>query len=147
MTDAQRIQIEGRALLLFDGVCGLCNRTVRTFLKRDRRGVLLYIPLQSELAGEILARFGIHTFPDGLILVTHALTADERLHHRTDAVAQALRLVGGAWSALGGLILLFPRFLREFVYGVVARNRYRLFGRYDACPVPTLAERSRILGL
>ena len=147
MTPAEHAQIEGQSLLLFDGVCALCNRTVRTFLKRDKRGALLYIPLQSDLGREILARFDIHTFPDGLILVTHALTATQRLYHRTDAVAHALKLIGGPWAPLGALIRLFPRFLRESVYGFIARNRYRFFGQYDSCPIPTSAQHTRILGL
>jgi predicted DCC family thiol-disulfide oxidoreductase YuxK len=147
MTETERSAIEGRALLLYDGVCALCNGVVKFLMKRDRRDRFRYAPLQSELGREMLARFGILEFPDGVMLVVNALTAEERLYQRSDAVAACLRLLDGPWRGLGRAVGLIPRWLREWGYGVVARFRYRVFGRYDTCPVPSPEERGRLLGV
>ena len=147
MTEAERSAIEGRALLLYDGVCALCNGVVKFLMKRDRRDRFRYAPLQSGLGREVLARFGILEFPDGVVLVVNALTADERLYQRSDAVVASLGRLDGFWRGLGRALGLIPRWLREWGYGVVARYRYRVFGRYDSCPVPSMEERGRLLGV
>ncbi len=147
MTEVEGSAIEGRALLLYDGVCALCNGVVKFLMKRDRGDRFRYAPLQSGLGREVLARFGIREFPDGVVLVVNALTADERLYQRSDAVAASLRQLDGFWRGLGRALGLIPRWLREWGYGVVARYRYRVFGRYDSCPVPSTEERGRLLGV
>jgi predicted DCC family thiol-disulfide oxidoreductase YuxK len=147
MTEKERTEIEGRAMLLYDGVCALCNGFVRFLLKHDRLLKVRYTPLQSALGGEILARFGILALPDGVTLVTDALTPRERLFQRSDAVQAALQLLGNPWRILGKTLGFVPRPLREFGYGIVARLRYHLFGRYAICPLPPPEQRSRILGV
>jgi predicted DCC family thiol-disulfide oxidoreductase YuxK len=147
MTEVERNAIEGRALLLYDGVCALCNGVVTFMMKRDRLDRFRYAPLESELGREVLARFDIRSFPDGVVLVADALTPAERIYHRSDAVAEALQRLGGPWKQMGNALNLLPRPLREWGYGVLARYRYRLFGRYDTCPVPSPEQRSRLLGV
>jgi predicted DCC family thiol-disulfide oxidoreductase YuxK len=153
MTEAERNAIQGRALLLYDGVCALCNGVVRFLMKHDGLDKFRYAPLQSSLGREVLARFDIHTFPDGVMLLTDALTPGERLYQRSDAVAEALQLLGGRdgpggyWRLAGRTLGLLPRPWRDWGYGVVARFRYRLFGRYDTCPLPLPEQRSRLLGV
>jgi predicted DCC family thiol-disulfide oxidoreductase YuxK len=147
MTDVERNSIEGRALLLYDGVCALCNGVVQFLMKHDRLDRFRYAPLQSVLGREILARFDIHTFPDGVMLLTGALTPNERLYQRSDAVAASLQLLSAPWRLIGKVLELLPHRLRDWVYGIVARFRYRLFGRYDTCPVPPPEQRSRLLGV
>jgi predicted DCC family thiol-disulfide oxidoreductase YuxK len=147
MTEGERNAIEGRALLLYDGVCALCNGVVHFLLKRDRLDGFRYAPLQSDLGREVLARFDIHTFPDGVMLLTDALTPSEHLYQRSDAVAASLQLLGARWRLVGKALARLPRPLRDWGYGVVARFRYRLFGRYDTCPVPPPEQRSRLLGV
>jgi predicted DCC family thiol-disulfide oxidoreductase YuxK len=147
MTEAERNAIEGRALFLYDGVCALCNGVVRFLIRRDGRDRLRYAPLQSSLGREVLARFGISTFPDGVVLVTDALTPRERLYQRSDAGAASLQLLGQPWRLVGRVLALVPRPLRDWSYGIVARFRYRLFGRYDTCPLPTPEQRGRLLGV
>jgi predicted DCC family thiol-disulfide oxidoreductase YuxK len=153
MTGAERIAIEGRALLLYDGVCGLCNGVVKLLLRHDKLDKLRYAPMQSELGREILARFGEHSFPDGVVLITNVLSSDalsskERLYRRSDAVAAALQLLDTPpWCLLGKALALVPRPLREWGYGIVARLRYRVFGQYTTCPVPLPNQRSRLLGV
>jgi predicted DCC family thiol-disulfide oxidoreductase YuxK len=153
MTERESNAIEGRALLLYDGVCALCNGVVQFLMKRDRLYKFRYAPLQSGLGREVLARFDIHTFPDGVMLLTDALTPMEHLYQRSDAVAGALQLLGGPsgtsgmWRLAGRALRLLPRPLRDWGYGIVARFRYRLFGRYDTCPIPPPEQRSRLLGV
>src|ERR1700750_609849 len=97
MTEPEHAEIEGRALFLYDGVCALCNGVVQFLLKYDRHDRLRYAPLQSTLGREVLARFGIHSFPAGVVLLANALTAQENLYQRSDAVAAALRLLPAPW--------------------------------------------------
>jgi predicted DCC family thiol-disulfide oxidoreductase YuxK len=147
MTDAERNAIEGRALLLYDGVCALCNGTVQFLMKRDKPDKFRYTPLQSNLGREVLARFNIDIFPDGVMLLTDALTPLEHLYRRSDAVAAALQRLSSPWRLAGRVLGLLPRSLRDWGYGIVARYRYRLFGRYETCPIPTPEQRSRLLGV
>jgi predicted DCC family thiol-disulfide oxidoreductase YuxK len=147
MTPAEHNVIEGRALLLYDGVCALCNGVVQFLLTHDRMDKFRYAPLQSSLGREMLARFGIHTFPDGVMLLTDALTPVERLFQRSDAVAVALQLLGAPWRPAGRALAWLPHGLRDWSYGIIARFRYRLFGRYDTCPVPPPEQRNRLLGV
>lgn len=147
MTEAERSAVEGRGLLLFDGVCGLCHGVVRFLVRRDRAARLRFAPLESGLGQEVLERVGLAGFRDGVVLVTGALTAAERVFVRSDAVAQAVELLGGGWRLLGWTLRLVPKALREFGYGVVARIRYRVFGRFSVCPLPGPGERGRLLGI
>jgi predicted DCC family thiol-disulfide oxidoreductase YuxK len=147
MTQAERSAIEGRALLLYDGVCALCNGVVQFLMKRDKLDRFRYAPLQSDLGREVLARFEIYSFPDGVMLLTEALTPSQHLYQRSDGFTAALRLLGAPWGMVGAVLELVPRSLREWGYGIVARFRYRLFGRYDTCPMPLPEQRSRLLGV
>jgi predicted DCC family thiol-disulfide oxidoreductase YuxK len=150
MTEVERNAIQGRALLLYDGVCALCNGVVQFLIKRDRLDKFRFAPLQSGLGREVLGRFDIHTFPGGVMLLTDALTPAEHLYQRSDAVAEALQRLGGPsglWRLAGRALRLLPRPLRDWGYGIVARFRYRLFGRYNTCPVPPPEQRGRLLGV
>jgi predicted DCC family thiol-disulfide oxidoreductase YuxK len=147
MTEVERNAIEGRALLLYDGVCALCNGVVRFLMKHDRLDRFRYAPLQSSLGREVLARFDIYAFPDGVMLLTDALTPAEHLYQRSDAVAVSLERLSMPWRLVGRVLRLVPRPLRDWGYGIVARFRYRLFGRYDTCPLPPPEQRSRLLGV
>jgi predicted DCC family thiol-disulfide oxidoreductase YuxK len=147
MTDAERIEITGRTLILFDGVCSLCNHTIRFLMNRDPGGALCFAPNRSRLALEFLARSGITPAPETVVLITNVLTSTERLYTRSDASIEALQHLRRPWPLLGRLLSFVPRFIRETGYSVIARYRYRLFGKYDTCPIPTQAQRSRILGM
>src|ERR1700723_742987 len=147
MTQSEHNAIEGRALLLYDGVCALCNGSVKFIMKHDRLDQFRYAPLESDLGREILARFNIRASPDGVVLVTDTQQQGERIYHRSDAVAQSVRRLGAPWRMAGKLLAILPHPLRDWGYGVVAHYRYRLFGRYDSCPVPSPEQRSRLLGI
>jgi predicted DCC family thiol-disulfide oxidoreductase YuxK len=134
-------------ILLYDGVCGLCNRLVQFVLRRDPAGVFRFAALQSPLAERILARHGLDAGDlDTVYVVVNADQVDEILLPRSEAVIFVLkRLRFPFWRLTGFLLQLVPQALRSWGYGLVARRRYRMFGRYDACPLPTEDTRSRFL--
>ena len=142
-------------VLLYDGVCGLCNRTVEFLLKRDHADLFRFAALQSALGHRILEKHGANPSDlDTFYVVLDfdaALAAEakqnETLLARSDAVSFVLRELGGVWRALGGLFRLLPGTVRDWAYNVVVRHRYRILGRYDSCPVPSEADRRRFLDL
>jgi predicted DCC family thiol-disulfide oxidoreductase YuxK len=146
LIETYRSQIEGRPILLFDGVCVFCNRTVNFLLRRDPKAVLRFVPLESALGKQLLARFNAQHGPEGIVLIVDALTPSEHLSRRTDAFIEALSLLPSPWRAAGSALRVIPRGVREFVYGLIVRHRYRIFGRYETCPIPSLEQRARILG-
>ena len=133
-------------ILLYDGVCGLCNRMNQFVLRHDRADVFRFASLQSALAGRILARHGADaTDLDTVYVVVNPDQPDEHLLVRSEAVIFVLKQLGGFWG-LTGLVLQFkPRFLRDWGYRVVARNRYRFFGRSETCFLPSSENRGRFL--
>jgi predicted DCC family thiol-disulfide oxidoreductase YuxK len=131
-------------LVLYDGVCGLCNKLVRFLLRADRRNVLCFAPLQGPTAARLAERHGFALDVKTMVYVRHFGLKDERAYLRSDAVLRVLGDVGGVWWLLSGLRVV-PRFLRDPVYEFVARNRYRWFGKYDSCPLPSPDQRARFL--
>ena len=135
-------------ILLYDGVCGLCNRLVHFVLRRDRNSVLRFASLQSTFAARILARHGADPRDlDSVYVVVNYELRDERLLPRSDAVIFVLKRLGGIWTLLGHLLCTLPRPIRDWGYRVVARHRYRIFGRSEACALPAAQDRSRFLDL
>jgi predicted DCC family thiol-disulfide oxidoreductase YuxK len=134
-------------ILLYDGVCGLCNRLVQFVLRRDPAGVVRFAALQSELATRILTRHGADARDlDTVYVVVNYELSDENLLSLSDAVIFILQHLGAAdLRGAGRVLQVVPRPLREWGYRLVARNRYRIFGRYDTCPMPTEEFRSRFL--
>jgi predicted DCC family thiol-disulfide oxidoreductase YuxK len=133
-------------ILLYDGVCGLCNRLVRFILRHDHGEAFRFSSLQNARAEEILKRHGASAADlDTFYVVSDPGQASERLFARSDAVAYVLRELGGMWRVGGGLWRLLPRALRDALYNLVARHRYRIFGRLDACPLPDPRNSSKFL--
>ena len=138
-------------ILLYDGVCGLCNRLVQFVLRMDRKRVFRFASLQSALAAGILARHGVN--PGNLDAAYVVLNrggedqSDESLLARSDAAIFILRQLGGIWRITAAVLHLIPRPLRDWIYGLIARSRYRIWGRYETCPLPTEETRSRFVDL
>jgi len=127
-------------VLLYDGVCGLCNRTVRWILRHDRDGAMRFAPLDSAIGREARRLLPSLAGVDSVILLHR-----DGAWVKSTAVLEIARYVGGPWRlALIGYLL--PRALRDWMYDRVARVRYRVFGRYDACPLPPPEQRQRFLG-
>ena len=141
----------GHVLLIYDGLCGFCNGTVQWLLKRDQFDRFRFASQQSNLAQEVLRRYGIDqeamSRDNSVYLVADQDLPEERLFLRSDVTVYSLLVLGGAWKVAGRCLQIVPRRLRDAAYRLVARNRFRLAGRYDACPVPTAAERAKFVGL
>lgn len=118
-------------VLLFDGVCNLCNASVQWVLLRDRKGVFRFAALQSDTGQALLQQLGRSTDDfDSVVLVD----GDRVLLH-SDVALEIVRRLGGAWQLLY-VFKIIPRAVRDAVYRWIARNRYRWFGRRSACMLP-----------
>jgi predicted DCC family thiol-disulfide oxidoreductase YuxK len=138
--------VDGRHIIFFDGVCGLCDRAVQFVLPRDRRGRFLFAPLQSAIAVEKLAPFGVDASDlDSVFVLADARGSSPRLLARGRAILFILRELGGAWGVLARLAGVAPTVVIDWFYRRVARSRYRLFGKLDACRLPAAGERERFL--
>jgi predicted DCC family thiol-disulfide oxidoreductase YuxK len=127
-------------VLLFDGVCNLCNGFVRFVVRFDHDGVFRYAPLQSPVAQELLARHGLPTEDEAFDTVV--LVEDGECYTKSTAALRVARRLDGPWPLAYPLVFL-PRRLRDGVYDLVAEHRYRLFGRSESCQVPPPTVRER----
>jgi predicted DCC family thiol-disulfide oxidoreductase YuxK len=133
--------------ILYDGVCGLCNRLVRFILPRDRRERFRFAPLQGAWARSLLLRHGqdpnvLETF----WAVEHVGTPRERVLPRSAGILMVLRELGLPWRALT-LLAAVPRPVLDAAYSLIARLRYRLFGRHETCQRPPDGYQSRFVDL
>jgi predicted DCC family thiol-disulfide oxidoreductase YuxK len=134
-------------VLFFDGECGLCNRIVRLLLRLDRRGTLRFAPLQGPNAQAYLRHHGLPlTDFNSLIFVPNWATRERpEFLFRTDGAIAALRAVGGVRATVLAWVRFLPAAWRDALYKLVARWRYRLFGKWAACPLPRPEWRARFL--
>lgn len=127
-------------ILLFDGICNLCNRTVQFVIKRDPKALFRFVSLQSDYGQTLLKKLSLPTDNfDSFVLIT-----GKKYYLRSTAGLQVLKLMGGGWKLFYAL-MIFPRPLRDFVYGLIARARYKVFGKRDNCMVPTLEQKERFI--
>jgi len=116
-------------VLYFDGVCNLCNRVIQYVIRHDRKERFLFAPLRPEAGMEPAG--GTEAQPDSVLLVWNG-----RRYRKSAAVLQTCRLLGG-WHLLLCTGWLVPRFIRDFLYDLIARSRYRIFGKRDSCMIPS----------
>lgn len=125
-------------ILLFDGVCNLCNGAVQFILKRDSQGKFKFASLQSEPAQKLLEKFRlpVDTFR------SFVLIQGDQYSIKSTAALSVLKEIGGFWKIFYVFILV-PRKLRDFFYDLVAKSRYRIFGKRETCmiPAPELKDR------
>lgn len=127
-------------VLLFDGVCNLCNHSVQWVLRHDARGQFRFAALQSDPGRSLLLRFGLNAEQlDSVVLIDR-----DRAYIRSDAPLEVLYKLGGAWAWFYPLKAL-PRSWRDAAYDWIARNRYRWFGRREACMMPRPEWKERFL--
>lgn len=127
-------------VVVFDGMCVLCSANARFILHHDRRGHFSLAAMQGAVGAALLTRFGIDPDdPDTLIVVE----GDSALRD-SDAVLAIWRGLGWPWRA-GTMLRIVPRFARDRIYRLIARNRYRWFGRRESCFVPTPEQAARVL--
>ncbi|PYV87153.1 MAG: thiol-disulfide oxidoreductase DCC [Acidobacteria bacterium] len=130
-------------VVLYDGVCGLCNSMVKFVLRHDKRKVFKFAALQGRTAQAILRLHG--ESPGSLDTMYVVLNSGERLLSRSDAALFIGRELGGGWSTLAAVFGFLPESLRDWIYNRIARNRYRLFGQYQSCPLPDASVQERFL--
>jgi predicted DCC family thiol-disulfide oxidoreductase YuxK len=136
----------GTTIVFYDGVCGLCNRLNQFLLPRDRHARIRFAPLQSQTAGQTLARYGQDASDlDTVYVLAGWKTADERLLARSQAILHTLSLLGGGWAALARVGSIIPVSVADPIYRLVARNRYRIFGKFETCKLPPPEWRERFL--
>ncbi len=133
-------------VLLYDGVCGLCARSVQTILKYDRRGTMMFAPLQSDYGRAVVERHPALREVNSLVLLETAAAdgSGERVYVRSEAALRVAGYLGGWWRVLA-CARVIPAPLRDFVYNFVARNRYRVFGKSESCLLPPSDVRVRFL--
>jgi predicted DCC family thiol-disulfide oxidoreductase YuxK len=132
-------------IVLYDGVCGLCNRAVQFLLKRDRHDRFRFAPLQSDFAAKVLQRHGIdHTKLDTVYAVVNHGETNEQILAKGDAFLLFAKVLGGIWNvARVGRVV--PRPIRNWLYDLVAANRYRVFGKAESCMLPDPASKHKFL--
>jgi len=136
---------ESKAVVFYDGVCGLCNRAVQFLLKRDRLDRLQFASLQSDLAAKVLNRHGMD--PKGLDTVYAVLNygePNETLLAKGDAFLFFAGVIGGIWS-VARVVKILPRPVRNWLYDLVARHRYQVFGKSESCMLPDPKHRHKFL--
>jgi len=133
-------------VLFFDGECGLCQFFVRLLLRYDRRGVLLFSPLQGPTAQAFLCSHGLNTTDfDSLIFVLDLARYDTVFFQRSAGVLAALNELGGWWRWLALMLSVVPLTWLDLGYRLIARLRYRIFGHYVPKPLPNPDWARRIL--
>ncbi len=128
-------------ILFYDGVCNFCNATVQFVIKRDPLKKIYFAALQSKTAHQLLTPINSKLVHD---LTTMVYLEGDNIYTKSDAFLHLIRHLNGFWPLLS-LAMFFPRFFRNFVYDLVAKNRYRLFGKKEQCLMPTPDIRERFL--
>lgn len=127
-------------IVLFDGVCNLCNSTVQFILKRDKKERIFFTSLQAEKGQALLQQHNLPTQDFNTVVYIRNGTC----YLKSSAVLYILLDLGSFWQIFFPLIVL-PRFIRDAVYAWVARNRYRWFGRQESCMLPTPESKKRFV--
>jgi predicted DCC family thiol-disulfide oxidoreductase YuxK len=124
--------MEEKKIVLFDGVCNFCNYWVNFAIKRDPKKKLKFTTLQGDTAKGLLPRYNISpTSLSSVIFIENG-----KIYTQSSAALQICRHLKGGWKLFYGLIII-PKFIRDFFYNIIARNRYKWFGKKDSCMVPT----------
>jgi predicted DCC family thiol-disulfide oxidoreductase YuxK len=128
-----------RSIVLFDGVCNFCSDSVNFIIRHDTENRFAFAPLQSGKGIELRAKYGIDDDIDSIVLIE-----DDRAFTKSTAALRIAKRLGGIW-ALAYAFIIVPRPVRDYLYELFARYRYRLFGKKDECMLPTPEVRARFL--
>lgn len=130
-----------KKIILFDGVCNLCNSAVQYVIKYDKKDVFRFVALQSELGIEILEYIGINSKNiDSIILYEPG----KAYYYKSTAALEIAKSLGGLFT-FGTVFRIIPTEIRNYVYDYVAKNRYKWYGKQESCLLPTLAMNSKFL--
>ncbi|WP_422104396.1 thiol-disulfide oxidoreductase DCC family protein [Winogradskyella sp.] len=123
-----------KQLILFDGVCNLCNSSVLFVIRRDKNNRFLFAPLQSEVGQDIIKAFNIDTEETDSIILYNP--KERRIYHKSSAALRVAKSLGFP-THLMSIFFIVPTVLRNWIYDIIARNRYKWFGKKDSCMIPT----------
>ncbi|SRX56174.1 thiol-disulfide oxidoreductase DCC family protein [Aequorivita sp. CIP111184] len=127
-------------IILFDGVCNLCNGAVTYIIQRDKKNIFKFAALQSEIGKQLVAKFKIDTKKvDSIIFID-----GEKHYEKSTAALRISKDLSGAYPLLFGFMIV-PKFIRNAVYDYIARNRYKWFGKKESCMIPTAELKERFL--
>ncbi len=127
-------------IILFDGICNLCNSSVQFVLKHDKQGVFRFASLQSEAGQLLLQKYNLpHSNFNSFVLIE-----DDKVFLKSTAALKVAKRMSGATKYLYAFIIV-PAFIRDAIYNVIANNRYKWFGKKESCMIPTPALQSRFL--
>ncbi|HSF53425.1 MAG TPA: thiol-disulfide oxidoreductase DCC family protein [Algoriphagus sp.] len=130
----------GKSVILFDGVCNLCNASIDFVIKRDKKDRFLVGALQEEAGKNLLTKFEVKPeYLDSLVLIE-----EDRIFFRSTAALRIAKKLPGLWPLFYGFIIL-PPFIRDGIYDWIGKNRYRWFGKKNTCRIPTPEERAKFL--
>ena len=127
-------------LVLFDGVCNLCNSSIQFIIKHDRAAKFKFAPLQSPLAAQHLADLKVGNTPISSIIYIE----NDAVYQKSTAALKIAKHLDGAWPLLYAFMIV-PKFIRDRVYDLIAKNRYKWFGKTEACWIPTPELKARFL--
>jgi predicted DCC family thiol-disulfide oxidoreductase YuxK len=126
-------------VILFDGVCNFCDASVQFILNRDKKETFHFASLQSEAGQELLEKYNVPENVDSMILVEK-----DKIYYKSSAALRISRHLDGAWKLLY-VFMIVPAPIRNIVYDVIAKNRYKWFGQKESCMLPPPAVRKRFL--
>jgi predicted DCC family thiol-disulfide oxidoreductase YuxK len=132
---------DSRPVIVFDGVCVLCNGFARFVAKRDTAQQFRFTHAQSALGQGLFRHYGLNP----VAFETNLLIMDGRAYGKLEAFSQIARRLGLPWTLIGHAVRAIPDLIGDPLYNLIARNRYRLFGRYDVCAVPDASWRERMI--
>jgi predicted DCC family thiol-disulfide oxidoreductase YuxK len=142
-------QLGGRLLVVYDGYCGLCNASIRWLIRHDRNDRLRFSPSHAPELAVLLAAHPQQLEPSGapgsVLVVRQPFSADPQVIVRSRAVLATLRVLPAPWPTMAVLLSLVPAILADPPYRLIARWRYRIWGRLDVCPIPSPAERAHFI--
>lgn len=121
-----------KKIIIFDGICGLCNRSIDILLKLDKQKQFKYTSLQ----GEFIKTLDIDADIDSIIFYE-----DGTLYYKSTAILQILRSLGGIWVFIN-VFYIIPKVVRDYLYDVIAKYRYQIFGKMESCRVPKIGEQA-----
>lgn len=134
------MEAHSNAVILFDGVCNLCNSSVQFILKRDKSGRFLFGSLQSQSGQDLLVKHGLPVDDYASFIYIKG----DRIYTKSSGALHVLKDLGGFWR-LFYVFILIPRPIRDYIYSLIANNRYGLFGKRNACMMPNDEIKSRFL--
>lgn len=127
-----------KGIILFDGVCNFCNSSINFTIKHDPEGKFKFAPLQSEYAKKALGKTEDIT-PESVVLIQN-----NNVYYKSDAALRISKQLSGIWPLMYVFIII-PKPIRNWVYDLIAKNRYKWFGKMDTCMIPTPAVRARFI--